>query len=1233
MKNILLILVSISFFIPSVHAQTNYALKFDGTNGSASMTMNTGNTNSTATVEMWFTQVTAQSGTQYLADLHSISGINRRRVMPYLNSSTIGVYCAPNTGNDNNAITESTGITVSTNVWYHIAVAVNGSTLKMYVNGKLYVTTSLTDSYALTGTEILSLAMDYWNTAYANIKVDEVRVWSTERTEAEIKTNMYKELAGSEAGLLSYYKMSNGSGSSLSDNQTAGSYNGTLSGGYTWVASGSFADDRNALDFDGSNDYIDCGNSASVQRNGTQSFTLETWVKPIGGVWVATISKFVHTASQEGYSLEIFSDNRVALLYGNNWSDWNAATSSTPLIPGVWSHIAATYDGTTVKIYINGLLSQSATWTNGLTDSGTDLLLASRSGTTFYLGQMDEVRVWTVARTQAEIQESMCRTLVGTEAGLAAYYRLDQIDGSTTYDLTSNANNGTLTNMDPSTDWVASDAFNTWIGAESTLWSAAGNWSKGAAPTSSNSVGLYKWALGNEAAISSSPTINNLFISSTASPTLSSSATINMNLLLGKDFDLNGQSVTLGSTGNLVEGAYRLKGTAGTISTTRNLSNISALDVAGLGAKISTAANMGSTTIARGHTQQTSNGNVSILRYYDIAPTNNSSLNASLVFNYNDSELNSLTENTLILFKSTNSGTSWTNEGGILNAANNTVTKTAIPGFSRWTLGSSSLSLENIPPTAPQNLIVTDSSNQTIALKWRKNTEIDFQRYRIYRGTSPNPSTQIDSTSGGITDTTRAYSGLVNGTRYYFRVKAVDIAGNESGYSNEVNAASADRIAPAVPQNLVVIDSSTQTITIAWQKNTEPDFQRYQIYCEFTPNPTTSATSTTGGITDTTKTFNGLVNGMRYYFRVTAVDIAGNESGYSNEVNAVPADRIVPAAPQHLVVIDSTGQTITITWQKNTETDVHKYRIYCSTSPISTALIDSATGGITDTTKAITGLIIGMRYYFRIAAVDNSGNESRYSNEVNSVPYADITFADGLFYNAPAVIPNKSDNPVGRFKLTAAADGAKITSITVTFSGTYSGISTVKLWSSPDSIFGGDTRIDSAIYYDSLVTLNRNVSAIDMNGTYYFITVDLGPSGGDINLKIANNAAFTFESGILVSSINNAVLNKKRIPLSVEKEINVPREFTLNQNYPNPFNPSTTIKYGLPSRSTVRLVIYNILGQVVSDLVSSEQHAGIQSVVWNANVSSGLYFYRLEATSIDDPSKRFVETKKMLLIR
>jgi hypothetical protein len=92
-------------------------------------------------------------------------------------------------------------------------------------------------------------------------------------------------------------------------------------------------------------------------------------------------------------------------------------------------------------------------------------------------------------------------------------------------------------------------------------------------------------------------------------------------------------------------------------------------------------------------------------------------------------------------------------------------------------------------------------------------------------------------------------------------------------------------------------------------------------------------------------------------------------------------------------------------------------------------------------------------------------------------------------------------------------------------------------------------------------------------------------------------------------------------------------EFLLRQNYPNPFNPSTTIGYGLPNRRTVRLVITNSLGQQVAVLENGEREAGYHEVQWNANVASGLYFYRLESVSVSDPNNRFVQVKKMLLMK
>lgn len=94
-----------------------------------------------------------------------------------------------------------------------------------------------------------------------------------------------------------------------------------------------------------------------------------------------------------------------------------------------------------------------------------------------------------------------------------------------------------------------------------------------------------------------------------------------------------------------------------------------------------------------------------------------------------------------------------------------------------------------------------------------------------------------------------------------------------------------------------------------------------------------------------------------------------------------------------------------------------------------------------------------------------------------------------------------------------------------------------------------------------------------------------------------------------------------------------PAAFQLEQNYPNPFNPSTMIGYTLPVRSVVRLRLFNILGQVVADLVNENQGPGYHSVVWHADMPSGAYFCRMEATAIGDPGKRFVAVRKLTLLK
>ena len=88
----------------------------------------------------------------------------------------------------------------------------------------------------------------------------------------------------------------------------------------------------------------------------------------------------------------------------------------------------------------------------------------------------------------------------------------------------------------------------------------------------------------------------------------------------------------------------------------------------------------------------------------------------------------------------------------------------------------------------------------------------------------------------------------------------------------------------------------------------------------------------------------------------------------------------------------------------------------------------------------------------------------------------------------------------------------------------------------------------------------------------------------------------------------------------------------LHKNYPNPFNPETTLQYELPENCSVNITVYDLLGNVVYNLINTNQSSGYKSIKWNATnnqgepVSAGVYIYSIEAGE-------FRQTKKMILLK
>jgi hypothetical protein len=226
---------------------------------------------------------------------------------------------------------------------------------------------------------------------------------------------------------------------------------------------------NNALNFDGTNDYITVSDNNSLDFGTITNFTLETWVKYSASMpnYTGLVVKGTTIAGWVGYQM-LLVNNHVATEIRDG-TNMVSAEGTTSLNDGNWHHLAmvVTRTSNNVKLYVDGI--QEANVTNvaigGNIDNDSNLLIGVERTNALYLGgNMDEVRVWNVARTCSEIKANMNNELIGSETGLVAYYNFNQgtaggtNTGVTTLtDIAGGDNNGTLTNFGLTTttsNWV-----------------------------------------------------------------------------------------------------------------------------------------------------------------------------------------------------------------------------------------------------------------------------------------------------------------------------------------------------------------------------------------------------------------------------------------------------------------------------------------------------------------------------------------------------------------------------------------------------------------------------------------------------------------------------------------------------------------------------------------------------------------------------------------------------------
>jgi hypothetical protein len=173
---------------------------------------------------------------------------------------------------------------------------------------------------------------------------------------------------------------------------------------------------------------------------------------------------------------------------------------------------------------------------------------------------------------------------------------------------------------------------------------------------------------------------------------------------------------------------------------------------------------------------------------------------------------------------------------------------------------------------------------------------------------------------------------------------------------------------------------------------------------------------------------------------------------------------------------------------------------------------------------------------------------------------------------------------------------------------------------------------DASIFAFGTVGSGIILAGTDLQPFWIYASFDNGgfySSYSEGLAELASVEAFAVNDIFMFAGTDDHAVWRRLKPgvVNAQTQTDIPQSYSLAQNYPNPFNPSTTIEYSIPKSGSVKLTVYNFLGEEVVTLVNDFKETGVYKVNFNSkDLTSGIYFYRLDAGN-------YSSVKKMILLK